>query len=85
MVRPGGRYTTVERGVYNLLVWSGTGTYGGQPVTGGDAQMDELLVVHDAATRPLVVENTGGDDLVVLLFFGPDVNPNVPTNPLWKV
>jgi len=47
--------------------------------------MDELLVVHDAATRPLVVENTGGDDLVVLLFFGPDVNPNVPTNPLWKV
>ena len=84
VVRPGGRYTAVERGVYNVLVWSGTGVYGGQPVAGGDPDLDELLVVHDAATRPLVVENTGTQDLVAFLFFGPDINPDVPRNPVWK-
>ena len=42
--------------------------------------MDELFVVHDAATRPLRVENSGTEDLVILTFFGPDIN-TVPMNP----
>lgn len=83
VVRPGERCTTTERGVYNLLVWSGSGTYGGQEVRGGDADLDELLVVHDAAVRPLVVTNTGSTDLVVLKFFGPDINADAPTIPRW--
>ena len=37
------------RGVHNVLVWSGSGTYGGHEVHGGDPDMDELLVTHDRA------------------------------------
>jgi hypothetical protein len=84
VVRPGARYVTTERGVHNLLVWRGTGTYGGVAICGGDPDMDELLVVHDAAVRPLVVENTGAEDLVVLKFFGPDINGDAPTSRPWE-
>ena len=83
VVRPGQRYASTDRGVYNLLVWSGRGRYGGQEVVGGDSENDELLVVHDAAVRPLEVENTGSDDLVIFKFFGPDINPDAPTIPPW--
>jgi hypothetical protein len=77
-VRPGQRYDTVERGVHTLLVWQGRGRYGGVEVRGGDPAQDELLIAHDAATRPLEVRNEGPDDLVVIKFFGPDVNPDAP-------
>jgi hypothetical protein len=40
--------------------------------------------VHDAAVRPLVVENTGAEDLVVLKFFGPDINGDAPTSRPWR-
>ena len=40
--------------------------------------MDELLISFAKATQPLVIENSGSEDLVVFKFFGPDVNPNVP-------
>jgi hypothetical protein len=81
VVRPGGRYTSRERGVYSLLVWRGSGRYGGVDVAGGDFARDELLVAHDRAVEPLEVENTGTDDLVVIKFFGPDINPDSPRNP----
>ncbi len=32
VVRPGGSYLSVDAGVHNVLVWSGSGTYGGVPV-----------------------------------------------------
>lgn len=78
VVRPGRTYLGTERGVYNVLVWAGSGTYGGVPVAGGDAEMDELLVTHDRAVRGVEIRNTGTEDLVVISFFGPDVNPDVP-------
>lgn len=78
VVPPGERCTTTDHGVYTALVWSGRGTYGGHDVSGGDPVLDELLVTHDAATRPLLVENSGREELVVLKFFGPDINPDVP-------
>ena len=40
--------------------------------------LDQLLVVHDAAVRPLTVHNTGTDDFVLFTFFGPDLNPHSP-------
>ena len=43
--------------------------------------MDELLVSYETAIRPHVVTNTGTQDLVVLKFFGPDVQPTAPTKP----
>jgi hypothetical protein len=64
-----------------VLVWSGSGTYGGLPVQGGDPDADELLITHDRAVAGVEVRNTGADDLLVIKFFGPDVNPDVPTIP----
>ncbi|MQA61271.1 MAG: hypothetical protein GEU86_07190 [Actinophytocola sp.] len=78
VVPPGGSAELVERGVYTVLVWSGRGSFGGHQVQGGDPQLDELLVAHDAAVKPLVAENTGTDDLDVLTFFGPGINDDVP-------
>jgi hypothetical protein len=83
VVEPGRTYTSVDRGVYNVLVWRGRGLYGGCRVAAGDPSTDELLVTHERATTELVVENTGSDDLVLIKFFGPDVNPDVPMLERW--
>lgn len=78
VVEPGQTFTNQEKGVYNLLVWQGQGTYCGQEVVGGDHGRDELLIVHDRAIQPHDVRNTGTTDLVVIKFFGPDINTDVP-------
>jgi hypothetical protein len=78
VVRPGRSYRSVDAGVHNVLVWSGSGTYGGVPVEGGNPERDELLVTHNRAVRGLDVRNTGREDLLAIKFFGPDVNPDVP-------
>jgi hypothetical protein len=78
LVRPGCSYVTTDRGVYNILVWSGSGTYGGVEVEGGTPGRDELLVTHDRAVQGVEVRNTGREDLFVIKFFGPDVDPDVP-------
>ena len=75
---PGASATVTERGVHNLLVWSGTGAVAGVEVAGGRPGSDELLLVHDAAARPHEIVNTGEEDLVVISFFGPDINPDAP-------
>jgi hypothetical protein len=81
VVRPGQTYVTMDRGIYTILVLRGKGLYGGQRVVGGQPGLDELLVTHGRATAPLTVENTGHEDLTVIKFFGPDVNPDVPMLP----
>ncbi len=75
---PGARMNSVERGVYNLLVWNGRGTVAGHAVTGRRPGEDELLLVHEAAIRPHEIVNTGQDELLLVKFFGPDINPNAP-------
>ncbi len=82
VVRPGGSYVSVDAGVHNVLVWSGTGTYGGVPVQGrGSRARTSCLIAHDRAVRGVEVRNTGPDELLAIKFFGPDVNPDVPTIP----
>jgi len=78
VVHPGCSYRSVDAGVYNVLVWSGTGTWGGLPVEGGNPDRDEVLVTHDRAVRGVEGRNTGREDLLAIKFFGPDVNPDVP-------
>lgn len=78
VVHPGGTYVTRDRGVHNVLVWSGRGTYGGIDVEGGNPDLDELLVTHERAVGGVEVRNTGREDLLAIKFFGPDVNPDVP-------
>lgn len=78
VVRPGCTYTTRDKGVYNILVWKGTGDFGGFEIEGGNPQKDELLITHEKATHSVRVENTGTEDLMILKFFGPDINLDVP-------
>ena len=78
VVHPGCSYVTRDLGVYNLLVWSGSGRYGGAEVQGGDPYRDELFVTHDRAVRGVDVVNDGREDMLVIKFFGPDINTDVP-------
>lgn len=75
---PGARTRSVERGVYSIFVWQGAGSVAGTSVQGGRLGEDELLLTHSAATTPHDIVNSGGDDLVIIKVFGPDINPDAP-------
>jgi hypothetical protein len=81
VVKPGQRFTSVDKGVYNILVWRGRGRYDGHEIEAGNFGFDELVVSHAKATVPIVVENTGTEDLMIFKFFGPDINLDVPMIP----
>ncbi|MET8864757.1 hypothetical protein ABZW11_17610 [Nonomuraea sp. NPDC004580] len=81
VVPPGGVHRLREPGVYSVFAWTGTGTYAGHEVRGGEPGRDELVVTHDAAVREHEVVNTGAEDLMVFLFFGPDLHTDVPSIP----
>jgi hypothetical protein len=78
VVKPGRMFQSLDNGVYNILVWRGKGVYGGHEIEGLNFEKDELLISHGRATRPLLVENTGSDDLIIFKFFGPDINLDIP-------
>jgi len=63
-----------DKGVYNLLVWQGSGTIEGLPIAGGDVGRDEVLVVHERAVAGVTIENQSEKDMVIFKFFGPDIN-----------
>jgi hypothetical protein len=63
------------------LVWQGQGSYDGHTIAGADPNQDELLVSHARATVPHRVDNIGGEDLVLIKIFGPDINPQAPRIP----
>jgi hypothetical protein len=75
---PGGSHRLREPGVYSAFAWSGVGTLAGHDLAGGEPGRDELVVTHAAAIRGHDVVNTGRDDLVVYLFFGPDLHEAAP-------
>lgn len=84
IVKPGQKVKSVDNGVYNILVWRGGGLYDGKAIEAGNFALDELLVSHDKATKPIWVENTGTQDLIIIKFFGPDINLKVPMIPQIK-
>jgi hypothetical protein len=77
---PGRTHTLREPGVHSVFVWSGAGTWAGHDVRGGEPGRDELVVTHEAAVRDHEVVNTGTEELVAFLFFGPDLH-DVPLIP----
>ena len=81
VVKPGQSFESVDNGVYSVLVWRGQGKFDGLDIKGGDPNLDELVVTHERATKPLTIENTGSEDLQVIKFFGPDINLDVPMIP----
>ena len=44
----------------------------------GQNTEDEVFISHEAATRGIVIENTGSEPLVGLRYFGPGVHTNLP-------
>jgi hypothetical protein len=84
VVKPGQKFRSVDNGVYNILVWRGKGRFDGHAIEAGNFGYDELLVSHARATTPIWVENTGSEDLIVIKFFGPDINLDVPMIPQIK-
>lgn len=79
VVWPGMTYSSRERGVYSAFVWRGSGTIAGHPMQAGDPFRDEIVVAHERAVRPHTVVNSGNEELVVIKFFGPGMNPDGPT------
>jgi hypothetical protein len=79
VVEPGCSFTSRDDGVYTMFVWRGSGTFGGLEVRGGEPGLDEVIVTHDRATRGVEVRNIGAEALMLITFFGPDVNRDVPT------
>ena len=77
-VKQGEKYFTNDDGVYNILVWRGTGLFGGIEIEGGNPLKDELLITHDRAVKGVEIINIGNEDLEIIKFFGPDVNKIVP-------
>jgi hypothetical protein len=73
-LQPGVRASLTEPGVHSVFVWSGEGTFAGHRVQGGDHDLDELVLSHDAAVRPHDVHCTGNEPLVVFSLFGPDLH-----------
>ncbi|MCE5329696.1 hypothetical protein LLG07_05135 [bacterium] len=78
VVKPGQLFISQERGVYSVLVWRGKGTYDGHKIEANNFECDELLVSHDRAVKPLTVKNEGKEDLLIIKFFGPDINTDAP-------
>lgn len=78
VVKPGKSFSSVDNGVYNILVWEGKGTYDGNEIEAGNFGPDELLITHDKAIKPLIVKNTGNRNLVIIKFFGPHINKGIP-------
>ena len=77
-VKKGEKFFTKDDGVYNILVWRGSGLFGGIEIQGGNPAKDELLVVHNRAFQGVEIINTGNEELEIIKFFGPDVNKYVP-------
>jgi hypothetical protein len=44
----------------------------------GEEPWDEVFITHDAATAGVAIENTGGEPLVGLRYFGPATHKNMP-------
>ncbi|RJP62771.1 MAG: hypothetical protein C4539_17460 [Ignavibacteriales bacterium] len=73
-----------EKGVYNILVWKGKGKFGPHEIEAGNFDEDELLITYDAAVKEIEIVNTGGEELIIYKFFGPDINEDVPFLPPYK-
>ncbi|MDR1471512.1 MAG: hypothetical protein LBS75_03225 [Synergistaceae bacterium] len=78
IVRPGCAVNCVDRGAYNILAWSGKGTFGGLHIKGRSPGEDEIMVTSGRAMSGVQVTNTGDNDLIIFKFFGPDINDDAP-------
>jgi hypothetical protein len=83
-VQPGVTMTLKDNGASGVIVTQGRGRIGKLPldcpamIRFGEMTEDEVFISEKAATQGVVIENLGPNPLVMLRYFGPDVNPNMP-------
>jgi hypothetical protein len=83
-VAPGAKCTLRDPGASGWITVQGSGKVGALEVQTpvminfGEEPWDELFITNEAARAGVVVENTGGEPLVSLRYFGPDVHDSVP-------
>lgn len=81
----GSKMTLKDKGASSIIVTQGRGRIGKLPVDCpsmiryGEMTEDEVYISAEAATNGVEIENLGGEcPLVILRYFGPDVNPQAP-------
>ena len=84
-VKPGGKVTISDNGASSMTVVQGNGKLNGltldcpKLIRFHDLTMDEVFITAKAAEQGLTFENTSDvEDLVILRYFGPEVNPGAP-------
>jgi hypothetical protein len=83
-IEPGCKCTLKDPGASGWITVQGKGKIGKLSlqtpamIRFGANTEDEVFISHEAATRGVVVENTGSEPLVGLRYFGPDVHGNLP-------
>jgi hypothetical protein len=84
-VDPGVKCTIKDKGAYGLICVQGSGKINRQPLNSPklirfkELTEDEYFCIEDGARQGIAYENTSETEpLVVLRYFGPDVNPDAP-------
>ncbi|HNQ87423.1 MAG TPA: hypothetical protein PKM73_02175 [Verrucomicrobiota bacterium] len=84
-IEPGVKCTIPDNGAYGLICVQGSGRMNNltldcpKLIRFGELTEDEVFCTEDAARAGVVFENTSEvEPLVVLRYFGPDVNPEAP-------
>ncbi len=82
---PGTRCTIIDKGAYSMITVQGYGTMNKLQISSpsqirfGELTNDEIFCTERAAKEGVVFENTSDKEpLVMLRYFGPEVNPQAP-------
>ena len=85
-VLPGGKVTITDNGASSLIVVQGGGSINGMTldcpklIRFHELTQDEVFITEAAAKAGLTFVNTSAtEDLVILRYFGPEVNPQAPS------
>ena len=80
----GAKVNIKDTGAYGIITIQGHGKINDMDfespnmIRFGDITKDEFFVPYPAAIKGVNIENTGCEPLVMLKFFGPDCNPDMP-------
>ncbi len=90
-VEPGATAVIKDTGAYGLICVQGIGKINKEPLTSpklirfGELTEDEYFVTEDGAKAGVTYTNTSSTEpLVILRYFGPEVNPNAPAMGAYK-
>ncbi len=83
-LQPGAKCTLRDPGASGWITVQGSGKINGLALQTpvmihyGEEPPDEVFITAEAAAKGVVIENTGGEPLVGLRYFGPNVHKSTP-------